>query len=143
MYANDFPFDSVFLRGEGERDMVRLGKVSDWITGGVEDFSAVAESDVAEAERSGLVFGASVVVLVGAHEEVESDPDDIRDALFFGVPVDVVLEDVVEYCDGERLRRRTWRVQIEEEWVNDTNQCAVSEAETELARWVAARHVEY
>jgi len=50
---------------------------------------------------------------------------------------------VAKYCDGRRLRRRTWRVQIEEDWDNDTKQCAVSEAEAELARWVAARHVEY
>ena len=65
--------------------------------------SAVAESDVAEAERSGLVFGAGVAVLAGAHEEVEADPDDICDALFFGVPGDLVLEDVVEDRNGERF----------------------------------------
>ena len=50
---------------------------------------------------------------------------------------------VAKYCDGRRLRRRTWRVQIQEEWDNETKQAAVSEAEAELARWVAARHVEY
>ena len=99
--ANNFPSDSVFLRGEGERDVVRLGESSDWITGRIKDLSVVAESDVAEAERSGLVFGVGVAVLTGAHEEVEADPDDICDALCFGVPVGVVLEDVVEDCNGE------------------------------------------
>ena len=95
------PLTPFFLRGEGERNLVCLGKGSDWITGGVEDLSAAAESNVAEAEWSGLVFGAGVAVLAGAHEEVEANPDDICDALCFCVPVGVVLEDVVEDCDGE------------------------------------------
>ena len=95
------PLTQLFLRGKGERNMVHSGKSGDWITGRVKDLSAVAESDVAEAERSGLVVGAGISVLAGAHEEVEANPDDICNALFFGVPVDVVLEDVVEDCDGE------------------------------------------
>ena len=50
---------------------------------------------------------------------------------------------VAKYCDGRRMRRRTWRVYIEDEWDDETKQAAVSEAEAELARWAAAHHVEF
>ena len=50
---------------------------------------------------------------------------------------------IAKYCDGRKLRRRTLRVLIDEEWDNETKQCAVSEKEAELARWVVAHHVEY
>ena len=68
----------------------------DGVTGEVEDVAVVAEGDVAEAEGGGLVLGAVVAVFSGPHEEVEANPDDVFDALCFGVSADVVGEDVVQ-----------------------------------------------
>ena len=106
--ADCLAFNPVFLRGEGEGDVVCGCQGGEWIDCGIEDALSAAEGDVAQAEWSGVIGGAGVAVLAWSEEEIETDPDDVRDALVTGVAADMVAEDVMENCDGEWLDAR-WR----------------------------------
>ena len=101
--ANRFSFDSVLLVGEGEGNVVCTYEESDGVTSGDKDVAIAEEGDVVEAERDGFVFGAGVAVFSGLHEEVDANPDDVCNALCFGVALDVVGEDVVQDGCWERF----------------------------------------
>ena len=75
--------------------MVSLCKDCNGIACGVVDVAVAAESDAAEAEGGGFVLGSGVAVFSGTHEEVESNPYDVYNALCLGVAVDVVFKYVV------------------------------------------------
>ena len=68
----------------------------DGVTSLAEDVAVVSEGDVAEAEGGGFVLGAGVAVFTGPNEEIDANPDDVCDAMCFGVAADVVGEDVVQ-----------------------------------------------
>ena len=63
------------------------------------------EGDVTEVEMGRFVVSSSVAVFAGMHEEEESDPDDVCNALYFCVPDDVVQDSV-----GEQFDLVWWRV---------------------------------
>ena len=66
---------------------------------------------VTSQRRKGVdFFLASVAVFAGPHEEVESSPDNVRNALCSGVAVDVVLENVIQDGGGEKIDSFWWRV---------------------------------
>ena len=94
--ANCFSFDAVLLAGEGEGDVVFAQEDGNGVVGGAEDVAVASEGDVTEAEGGGFVFGACMTVFTWSHEEVEANPDDVSDALQFGVAADVLCEDVVQ-----------------------------------------------
>ena len=96
-------FNTVLLRGEGERDVVRRGEEVEWIGCRVENPAALAEGDVAEAERRGVVVRACIAVFAGPQEKEEANPDDVRETLGAGVATVVAAEDIVEDWCGEGL----------------------------------------
>ena len=64
--------------------------------GGDEDVAVAVEGDITEAEGGGFVVGACVAVFAWSHEEGEANPDDVGNALGFGIAAYVVVEDVVQ-----------------------------------------------
>ena len=67
--TNCFTFDAVFLLGEGEGNMVGLGKDRNQIKCGVKDVAFAAEGDIAEEEGGIFVVGSGVAVFARAHDE--------------------------------------------------------------------------
>ena len=55
-------------------------------------------------------FGAGVAVFAWPHEEVETDPDNVGNALRFCVAADVLGDDVVQDSCWEWFDALRWRV---------------------------------
>ena len=94
--ADCFAFDAVFLVGEGEGDMVCTREDGNGDVRGSEDVAIASEGGLADTEGGGLFVCACVTVFTWLHEEVETDPDDVNNALPFSISTDVMFEDFVQ-----------------------------------------------
>ena len=81
--------------------MICCVEVLEGVTFSIEDVFMTTEGDVAEAKGCGSVVAAGVAVFVWAHEEVESNPDEVYNALLSGAAVVAAAKDVMYNGGGD------------------------------------------